>query len=642
MYDVQLMMVGGFSLKLLELAWRELFIDRSRGRTVESSKRVGFARVVKWCDMGGVRIALWDKGEKERMDKERKREVERLVLEEQARKEREVKDKEERKKRERTERRRKRDQDRYEEVLGRIVAIDKERRALLEESVLLETERNALETKLNPNTATSPTAATSRPSTPAVADSVEPSASSTDPAPVADAPPIADSSSAPPATAAADSSSPPAPTPSEADEAIARAEAELLKAEERVKIAHMIESVFQRMVDNPASSAAEAAAGGGGAQGKGKKGGKGGKNVGPVVKPFVPPPVPKPTLPTTVVKSAPAATPAPAPAVVAALETTKVDTSASNPTPVPAAAAVDSTSRTMTSPEVNGTSSPTPSVAPERLPSPSPTSAASPPPPAAVVAESSSTTSTTTLDVPPAAPVAVAPLPPAAPPLSSWAQRVSRAHSTWIPPSGPAQRRTAIRRMNSDGTTVVEEPIVSSASGGEARAGLELGVEEAESPAGGAGGEGREFVQGNVRMMLREWRMREEVHPFFKRAPRFEAALEKGKGKAPILECTCDFESVSFVLLLESSLLGGARVADLVCFRLISDLPRPPHVDLARLVDVSRLPVAPRRSTLARATSSSNPPLRPHQLPPPPPPPRMPSPRQRAPPLRLRASLSSN
>lgn len=156
MYDIQLMMVGGFSLKLLELGWRELRIDKRVGKTVEGQTKAGFRRVVKWCEAGGVRVALWEKGERERIDKERKKYAIQLESEVEERKKREKAEKEAKKKAERQERRRKRDQDRYEEVLGRMVAIDKERRALLQESDELDKERVALEAKLAPPLPASP------------------------------------------------------------------------------------------------------------------------------------------------------------------------------------------------------------------------------------------------------------------------------------------------------------------------------------------------------------------------------------------------------------------------------------------------------------------------------------------------------
>lgn len=164
MYDIQLMMVGGFSLKLLELAWRELQIDKRHKNTVQAKTQVGFQRVVKWCDAGGVRIALWEKGEHERIHQERKKYALKLEQDVEERKKREKSLKDAKKKQERQERRRRRDEDRYDEVLGRLVAIEKERRRLLEESVQLEEERVALENKLMP------AETTTRPSTPGDSD----------------------------------------------------------------------------------------------------------------------------------------------------------------------------------------------------------------------------------------------------------------------------------------------------------------------------------------------------------------------------------------------------------------------------------------------------------------------------------------
>ncbi|KAK4057355.1 hypothetical protein OIO90_001422 [Microbotryomycetes sp. JL221] len=157
LYDVQLMMVGGYALKLLELGWRELRLDDSRGQTIESEQTVGFSRVADWIDAGGVRVALWYKGEKERIEKEKKRLEEQRLIDEQKEQEAEAERlkqqelDEERQLQEAEERQK--HLDRYEHVLARLISIEKERRTLLQESVKLEEEREELEAKLNSRSA---------------------------------------------------------------------------------------------------------------------------------------------------------------------------------------------------------------------------------------------------------------------------------------------------------------------------------------------------------------------------------------------------------------------------------------------------------------------------------------------------------
>ncbi|KAM0786963.1 hypothetical protein ACM66B_002382 [Microbotryomycetes sp. NB124-2] len=145
LYDVQLMMVGGYAIKLLELGWRELPYDDDGALKLDKWKSTKFANIAKWLAAGGVRVALWNKGERERIHRDRAKLEQRREADEVERQRQAL----DRQKSQQEELERQKQQDRYEEVLGRLIAIEKERRALLEESVKLEEERTLLEDMLS-------------------------------------------------------------------------------------------------------------------------------------------------------------------------------------------------------------------------------------------------------------------------------------------------------------------------------------------------------------------------------------------------------------------------------------------------------------------------------------------------------------
>ncbi|KAK4052852.1 hypothetical protein OIV83_002140 [Microbotryomycetes sp. JL201] len=145
LYDVQLMMVGGYAVKLLELGWKELPYDDAGALLLDKWKSSSFSNIAKWVAGGGVRVALWEKGERERIQKERLRLKQKREADEAEKKRQDL----DRKRKAEEELERQRCQDRYEEVLGRLISIEKQRRALLEESVKLEEERTVLEERLN-------------------------------------------------------------------------------------------------------------------------------------------------------------------------------------------------------------------------------------------------------------------------------------------------------------------------------------------------------------------------------------------------------------------------------------------------------------------------------------------------------------